>query len=138
MSGLKISDMYVGQSASFTKTVTEGDVKAFALISGDNNPVHFDEEFAAGTLFGKKVVHGMLSAGLISAVLGNRLPGPGAIYAKQEIKFLAPVFFDETLTATCTVKEIIAEKGRVILTCKVTNQDGKDVIAGEAAVIVPK
>jgi 3-hydroxybutyryl-CoA dehydratase len=130
--------MKIGESASFTKTLTEEDVRLFGQISGDDNPVHFDEAYAASTIFGRRVVHGMLSASLISTVLGTKLPGPGAIYAKQEIKFLAPVFIGDTLTATCTVKDFVEEKRRAVLECKVVNRDGKDVIAGEATVIVPK
>jgi len=130
-----INDLQVGQSASYTKTITETDVYLFAGITGDANPVHINAVYAKESMFKDRVVHGMLTAGLISTVLGMYLPGPGSIYAKQDIKFLAPVYFNDTITATCTIKEIIHEKKRVILETKVTNQDGKDVITGEAHII---
>jgi len=131
-----MQEIQVGQSASFTKTVTETDVYLFAGVSGDANPVHTNETYAQGTMFKARIVHGMLSASLLSTVLGMYLPGPGSVYAKQDIKFLAPVFFNDTITATCTVKEKIEDRKRVVLDCKVTNQDGKDVVVGEATIIV--
>ena len=137
MKGITIGEMTVGQSASFTKTITEADVVLFGGISGDLNPAHFNEEYAKETMFKGRIVHGMLGASLISTVLGMHLPGAGTIYLKQDLKFLAPVRFNDTITATCTVKEMMVEKNRVILECKVTNQDGKDVIAGEAVVMPP-
>lgn len=137
MKGLSMKEIEVGQNASYTKTITETDVYLYAGISGDANPVHLNEVYAKGSRFKTRIVHGMLSAGLISTVLGMYLPGPGSIYAKQEIKFLAPVYFNDTLTATCTVKEKIEDKNRVVLDCKVTNQDGTDIIAGEAVIIIP-
>lgn len=133
---MKISEIEVGQSASFTKTITETDVYLFAGITGDVNPVHVNEVYAKEGIFKGRVAHGMLSASLISTVLGMYLPGPGSIYAKQDIKFLAPVRFNDTITATCTVKEKITEKKRVILDCKVTNQDGVDVVSGEATIVM--
>ena len=136
MEKLSISRLEVGQSASFSKTVTEADAYLFAGISGDFNPVHVNAEYAKEGMFKKRIAHGILTASFISTVLGTKLPGPGAIYAKQDLKFLAPVFFDDTLTATCTVKEIVAEKKRVIMNCVVTNQDGIDVLTGEATLIV--
>ena len=138
MNGFTIDQLTLGQSASFAKTISESDVYLFAGITGDVNPAHVNEEYAKNTLFKGRIVHGMLGASLISTVLGMYLPGPGTIYMKQEVKFLAPVRFGDTITATCTVKEIIAEKNRVVLECKVTNQDGVDVIVGEALVMPPK
>ena len=129
-------NLEVGQSASFSKTVSEADVYLFAGISGDFNPVHVDAEYAKEGMFKKRIAHGILTASFISTVLGTKLPGPGAIYAKQDLKFLAPVFFGDTLTATCTVKEIIAEKKRVIMDCVVSNQDGAKVLTGEATLMV--
>jgi 3-hydroxybutyryl-CoA dehydratase len=137
MKGITIEEMTIGQSASFTKTITETDVVLFGGISGDLNPAHFNEEYAKETMFKGRVVHGMLGASLISTVLGMHLPGPGTIYSKQNLIFLAPVHFNDTITATCTIKEMILEKNRVILECKVTNQEGKDVIVGEAVVMPP-
>ena len=136
MEKLSISSLEVGQSAMFSKTVSESDVYLFAGISGDFNPVHVNEEYAKEGMFKKRIAHGILTASLISTVLGTKLPGPGAIYAKQDLKFLAPVFIGDTLTATCTVKEIIAEKKRVIMDCVVSNQIGAKVLTGEAALIV--
>ena len=136
MEKLNISSLEVGQSASFSKTVSEADVYLFAGISGDFNPVHVDEEYAKQGMFKKRIAHGILTASFISTVLGTKLPGPGAIYAKQDLKFLAPVFLGDTLTATCTVKEIIVEKKRVIMDCVVSNQDGVNVLTGEATLIV--
>ena len=132
-----LEDLSVGQSASVTKTVTDQDVRQFAEVSTDNNPVHLDDAYAAGTMFKARIAHGMLGAGLISAVLGTKLPGEGTIYLGQTLKFRAPVFLGDSLTATATVKEIIAEKGRVIFetVCKVGD---KVVIDGEATVMPPK
>ena len=136
MDKISISSFEAGMSASFSKTVSESDVYLFAGISGDFNPIHVDEEYAKGSMFKKRIAHGILTASFVSTVLGTKLPGPGAVYAKQDLKFLAPVFFGDTLTATCTVKEIIAEKKRVIMDCSVTNQDGVKVLSGEAAMVV--
>lgn len=127
----------IGQSASFGKTITETDVYMFAGITGDQNPAHVNEEYAKGTMFKGRIAHGMLGASLISAVLAMQLPGPGTIYLKQDVKFLAPVRFGDTITATCTVKEKIAEKNRLVLDCAVVNQDGVKVIVGEATVMPP-
>jgi len=138
MNGLTMSQISVGQSASFTKTITETDVYMFAGVTGDLNPAHLNEEYAKDTMFKGRIAHGMLGAGLISAVLGMYLPGPGTIYMKQDLKFLAPVRFNDTITATCTVKEKIEDKGRLVMECIVTNQDGTQVIVGEALVMPPK
>ncbi|MBU1879309.1 MAG: MaoC family dehydratase, partial [Chloroflexi bacterium] len=88
-------DFQIGEQATFTKTITEADVNALADLIGDHNPVHMDEAFAAGTRFGRRIAHGVFTSGLISAVLGNDLPGPGAIYLSQQIEFLAPVFIGD-------------------------------------------
>ena len=136
MEKLSITSLEVGQSASFSKTVSESDVYLFAGISGDFNPVHVNEEYAKEGMFKKRIAHGILTASFVSTVLGTKLPGPGAIYAKQDLKFLAPVFIGDTMTAACTVKEIIAEKNRVIMDCVVTNQDGTKVLMGEAVLVV--
>jgi len=138
MKGITIDEMTIGQSASFTKTVTETDVVLFGGISGDLNPAHFNEEYAKDTIFKGRIAHGMLCSSFISTVLGMQLPVPGSIYLKQELSFLAPVHFNDTITAICIVKEIIKEKNRVIFECKVINQDGKDVISGEAIIMPPK
>jgi acyl dehydratase len=128
----------VGDTASLTKTFTESDVLTFAKISGDHNPVHIDANYAASTRFERQLVHGMLTAGMISAVLGMQLPGPGSIYMKQELNFRAPVFFGDTITATATITKIREDKPIVTLKTICTNQDGKKVISGEAVLMVPK
>jgi len=138
MIGFTIEELEFGQSASFSKTITETDVTLFAGISGDLNPAHMNETFAQDTIFKGRIAHGMLCGSLISTVLGMYLPGPGSVYLKQELKFLAPVRFGDTLTATCSVKEKITEKNRVLLDCKVTNQEGVAVIQGEATIMPPK
>lgn len=127
----------VGESATVTKTITETDVYLFAGITGDLNPAHLDKTYASSTRFQHRIAHGMLSAGLISAVLGTRLPGPGSIYMSQSLKFLAPVYFGDTLTATATVKELIPEKNRAVLATEVVNQNGVVVTAGEALMLLP-
>jgi len=138
MKGLTIDQLTIGQNASFAKTITEADVYMFAGITGDFNPAHVNEDYAKDTIFKGRIAHGMLAAGLISAVLGMQLPGPGSIYMKQDLKFTAPVKFNDTITATVTVKEKIEEKNRVILDCVVTNQDGAVVLSGEALIMPPK
>ena len=132
MSGKTVNEIKTGDVAEFTKTVTETDVYNFAGVTGDFNPAHIDEEYAKGTFFKKRIAHGMLSVGFISKVLGTQLPGPGAVYMKQELKFLAPVYFNDTITARCEVTEVIPEKNRVILRTTCTNQDDTMVIDGVA------
>jgi 3-hydroxybutyryl-CoA dehydratase len=128
----------VGDTASLTKTFTESDVLNFAEISGDQNPVHVDPQFAATTRFERQIVHGMLTSGLISAVLGMQLPGPGCIYLKQELNFRAPVYFGDTITATATVAKVREDKPIITLKTVCTNQEGTEVIDGEAILMVPK
>jgi 3-hydroxybutyryl-CoA dehydratase len=129
-------DLHIGQKASFGKTITEADILMFAAVSGDTNPVHINAEIAAASMFKERIAHGMLSAGLISAVLGTRLPGEGAIYLSQTLKFRAPVKIGDTVTATVEVTALDPAKKRVTLStiCTVA---GKPVIEGEASVMVP-
>lgn len=131
-----IEDLTPGMSASTAKTVTEADIILFAGISTDVNPAHLDEEYAKNTMFGGRIAHGMLSAGFISAVLANKLPGPGTIYLSQTLKFKAPVRPGDTVTATVTVKEVNVAKNRVTLdtVCTVA---GKVVIEGECLMMPP-
>lgn len=138
MKGLKINELTVGQMASFSKTITETDVYLFAGVTGDINPAHLNEDYAKNTFFKGRIAHGMLSAGLISAVIGVQLPGPGAIYASQTLKFLAPVHFGDTITATVEIKEIYPEKNRVVLKTYCTNQNDVIVTSGEAVVLPQK
>ena len=138
MKGITINEMKIGDSASFTKTVTDTDVYMFAGITGDFNPAHVNQVEAEKGMFGKRIAHGMLSAGFISAVLGTMLPGPGTIYMGQELRFTKPVAIGDTITATVTVAETIIEKNRVILDTVCTNQNGEIVIKGKATVMPPK
>jgi len=138
MMGLTIDKISIGQSASFAKTISESDVYLFAGITGDLNPAHVNEEIASQGMFKGRIAHGMLGASLISTVLGMYLPGAGTIYLKQDLKFTAPVYFGDTITATCTVKEKIEDKNRIVLECVVINQKGEKVITGEALVMPPK
>lgn len=133
-----IDTIEIGESASFTKTVTETDIILYAGISGDFNSAHIDAESAKTGMFGQRIAHGMLSAGFISNVLGNQLPGPGTIYMGQELRFVKPVFIGDTVTATVTVTEKITEKNRLKLETVVTNQNGDKVITGVATVMPPK
>ena len=135
LNGYDIEDLSVGMSATFSKTITEADIVLFAGVSGDTNAIHVNEEYAATTAFKGRIAHGFLSASVISAAVANRLPGPGAIYMDQRLKFLAPVRPGDTVHATVTVREVIADRGRVVLhtTCSVK---GAVVIDGEALVKV--
>lgn len=126
----------VGDSAEITKTIEQADIDAFAHVTGDNNPVHVDEEFAKNTRFGKRIAHGMLTASLISAVLANKLPGEGSVYLGQTLQFVAPVFPGDEVTARVTVKEIREDKPIVKLETICVNQRGEVVIRGEATVLV--
>lgn len=137
MNGMCLEDLSVGQSAEVRHTVTDEDIRAFAAVSGDNNPVHLDEAYAATTPFKTRIAHGMLSAGYISAVLGNRLPGPGAIYISQTMNFKRPVRIGDEVTTRATVSAIDAERARVTLStvCEVS---GKAVVEGEAVVMVSR
>ncbi len=132
--GYDIEDITVGMNAEIGKTITDADIVMFAGVSTDVNAVHMDEEFGKSTMFGGRIAHGMLSASLISAVLGNRLPGPGVIYMSQSLRFRAPVRPGDTVRAKVTVKEVIAEKCRVVLDTVCTVGD-KVVIDGEAMVM---
>ena len=138
MKGITINEMKIGDSASFTKTVTDTDVYMFAGITGDFNPAHVNQVEAEKGMFGKRIAHGMLSAGFISAVLGTMLPGPGTIYMGQELKFTAPVHIGDTITATGTVTELLLDKNIAKIETVCTNQDGKVVVKGMATVMPPK
>ena len=137
MQGLFLEDLSVGQSAELTRTVDEAAIVQFADVTGDNNPVHLDEAYAAGTPFKTRIAHGMLSAGYISAVIGTRLPGPGAIYMSQQLSFRRPVKIGDQVTARATITAIDADKARVTIetVCEV---GGKAVLTGEALIMVPR
>ncbi|MFZ4578835.1 MAG: MaoC family dehydratase [Myxococcota bacterium] len=127
----------VGQSAELTNTWTADDVALFAKVTGDTNPVHLDEAYAAQSRFGQRIAHGMLSAGLVSAVLGTKLPGPGAIYISQTLKFLAPVFLGDTVTARVQVAAVREDKPIVTFETSCRKQDGTVVVEGQAVLFVP-
>ena len=133
-----IDTLNIGDSASVSKTITETDVYLFAGITGDLNPAHVNEVASSQTMFKGRIAHGMLSAGLISAVLGMYLPGPGTIYLGQELKFTKPVRFGDTVTVTATVIEKYDEKNIIKLETVCTNQNGDVVIKGVATVMPPK
>ena len=133
INGYDIEDLTVGMSASFTKTLTDADITMFVGVSGDNNAVHIDDEFAATTPFKGRIAHGILTASFISAAIANRLPGPGVIYLGQNLKFKAPVRPGDTVRATVTVKEIDLARGRVSLTTVCMVKDTV-VIEGDALV----
>ena len=137
MQGLFLEELSVGQSADLVRTVGEADIIAFAAVTGDNNPVHLDAAFAATTSFGERIAHGMLSAGYISAVIGTQLPGPGAIYLSQALRFKRPVKIGDEVTARATITEIDAAKARVTL-ATVCLVNGKPVVEGEALIMVPR
>src|ERR1700756_3487444 len=111
--GHYLEDLTIGQSASYTRTITETDVQQFGAVSGDLNPLHFDEDYAKTTLFRGRIAHGMLSVSFVSTVLGTRLPGAGSIFLSASVRFKAPVRIGDTVVSTCTVREIQAQKGRV-------------------------
>jgi 3-hydroxybutyryl-CoA dehydratase len=126
----------VGDTDSLTKTITDDDIRAFAALTGDHNPVHLDDDFAKTTRFGRRIAHGMLSAGLISAVLANKLPGTGTLYLSQSLTFVAPVYPGDTITARVTVAKVREDKPIVTLETVCTNQRDEPVIRGEAVVLV--
>jgi len=133
--GYYLEDLSVGMTSIFAKTVTEADIVMFAGVSGDTNPVHINQLFAEGSMFKGRIAHGMLSASLISTVVGTRLPGPGCIYINQSLRFRAPVKAGDTVVARATVKEILPERRRVVLTT-VCSVGETVVIDGEATMMV--
>lgn len=137
MKGKSIGEIRAGEFAEFSKTVTEADVVLLAGVTGDFNPAHMDQVWASKTRFGGRIVHGIFSAGLISATIGTRLPGPGTIYLSQELKFLAPVRIGDTLTARVEAVEILERRNRLKLATQVRNQEGTLVVDGAAWVMPP-
>ena len=138
MVGKTIDELKIGEKAEFTKTVSESDIYLYAGITGDFNPAHVNEDYAKKTFFKTRIAHGMLSAGFISTVIGTKLPGTGSIYISQNLRFLAPVRIGDTITAGVEIIEIIAKKKRVRLKTTCINQDGIQVLDGEAIVSPPK
>ena len=131
-----MSKLNLGDTASRTCTISDDMIRAFAQLTGDTNPVHLDDGYAAETQFGRRIAHGMIAAGLISATLANDLPGPGTVYLSQSLKFKAPVYPGETITATVEVRSLRPDKPIVTLDTVCTNQDGGVVLEGEAVVLV--
>ncbi|SDE30369.1 MaoC family dehydratase [Rhodospira trueperi] len=129
-------DLAVGQSASLGKTISEADILMFAGVSGDTNPAHMDEEYAAGTMFKGRIAHGMLSAAIISALFGTKFPGPGCIYVSQSLRFKAPVRIGDTVRARVEVTELMPDKKFAVLKTTATVRD-KVVVDGEATLMVP-
>ena len=138
MIGKTFDQLNTGDKDQFSKTVTDADITLFAGVTGDLNPAHIDETYARGTFFKKRIAHGMLAAGFVSAVIGTRLPGPGTVYMHQSLDFLAPVYIGDTVTAVVEVIEKIDEKKRVRLKTTCFNQDGAAVLDGEALVSPPR
>ena len=133
-----IDQLRLGQSASFSKTVTEHDIYTFAGITGDFNPAHINEDYGKGTRFGGRIAHGILSAGFISTVIAMQLPGPGTIYLSQNLKFTAPVHIGDTVTATVTVTAVDPARNRALLSTACTTKGGAcTVIEGDALVMPP-
>ena len=133
-----IHQLYVGQSAEFTKTISESDVYLFAGITGDHNPTHVNDIYAKQTRYKERICHGMLSSSLISTVIGTKLPGNGSIYVEQDLLFKAPVLFGDTISAVVETEEIDMEKNRVKLRTYCKNQNDIIVLDGYAVVIPPK
>jgi 3-hydroxybutyryl-CoA dehydratase len=131
-----LEDLSVGQSASYSRTISESDIQQFGDVSGDHNPLHFDEDYAKTTIFRGRIAHGMLSASFLSTVLGTKLPGAGSIFLSATIRFKAPVRIGDTVEAICTVREIVTQKGRVTFDCLCRVGDVV-VIEGDAIVKVP-
>src|SRR6476659_4186234 len=135
--GYFFEDLAVGMEASYAKTITNDDVLAFANLSGDTNPVHLDDAYAAGTMFKQRIAHGFLTASLFSTVLGTKLPGPGCIYLSQNLKFRAPVHIGDEVVATGKITSLDSEKGRAVLAMQAA-VNGKSVLDGEAVMMVPR
>lgn len=133
---LAFEDLRIGMREKLMRTVMETDLTSFASVTGDNNPIHLNDRYAAQTKFGQRIAHGMFTAGLISAVIGTRLPGPGAIYLSQTLQFLAPVRIGDVVTASAEVVELVESRRRARLFCDCV-ADGRSVLEGEAWVAVP-
>ena len=138
MTGRTIEELSVGESAELTRSITAETIREFVDATGDDNPLHSDEEFAATTRFGQVIAPGILTGGLISAVIGTRLPGPGVVYLSQTFRFLRPVKIGDAITARVEVTEILRERNRVVLRTVCVNQAGELVLEGEAWIMPSK
>lgn len=137
ISNFTYDEISIGQKARYTRTITRREVVLFAAASGDVNPLHLDAEYASGTPFGEPIAHGILSASLISAAVALLLPGPGAVYVSQTLRFLRPVKIGDELTARLEVTAKRDDKRFVTLACDIVNQHGKGVVSGEAVIMAP-
>ncbi len=131
-----IDEISIGMEVSYSQTVTDADIKSFAAVSGDKNPVHMSDEYAGGSRYKRRIAHGLMSASYFSGLFGTKIPGPGCVYVSQLLLFKRPVYLNDTVTATVTVKDICIEKRRIFFktVCKVKN---KIVIDGEAELYIP-
>lgn len=134
--GYYLEDLSLGMSAEYERTVTQGDIEAFAEVSGDKNPLHLDEEYATGTIFKTRIAHGMLTASYISTVMATKMPGPGTVYLSQSLRFKAPVKPGDKVLTRASVTEVNTERRRVTFRCECSVGD-KVVLDGEAQVMVP-
>jgi len=135
--GKFFEDLEVGMQSSYTRIVGEDDIQAYAVVTGDDNPMHLDEAYAAATMFKGRIAHGMLTAGYLSTIFGTRLPGPGCIYVSQTLNFRAPVRIGDEVTASVSISELIPAKRRAIFACD-CSVAGKTVLQGEAVLMVPQ
>ncbi|EKT4473785.1 MaoC family dehydratase [Pseudomonas putida] len=133
---IPIESIEPGMSASYSQTITDADIKSFAGLSGDHNPVHVDSEYAENSRFKKRIAHGLMSAGFFSAIFGTKFPGPGCVYVSQSLSFLRPVYIDDTVTATVTVSSIDLKKRRVFFNTECSVK-GRKVITGSAEIYIP-
>lgn len=136
LSSIPIEEIKIGMKVSYSQTITDADIKAYAGLSGDHNPVHVNQEYAEQSRYGKRLAHGMMSIGFFSALFGMRLPGPGCVYVAQSMKFKRPVYIDDTVTAIAEVTDVCLDKKRVFFStnCYVKN---KIVISGDAEIYIP-
>lgn len=137
LGSIPFEDIHPGMAVSYSQTITDADIKAYAGLSGDHNPVHVSSEYAASSRFGKRIAHGLMSAGFFSALFGMRLPGPGCVYVSQSLNFKRPVYIDDTVTAMVKVMSVNAVQRRVLFETLCT-VGGKVVISGEAEIYIPK
>lgn len=138
MKGKTVDQIKVGDFETYARTITESDVYTFGGVTGDLNPAHTNEQESAKTMFKGRIAHGMLTASMVSTILGMYLPGPGTIFLSQETKFLKPVRFNDTITAKITATEVNVEKNIVTFESECVNQNGEKVLVGKATVMPPK
>ncbi|MGD9867061.1 MAG: MaoC family dehydratase [Hyphomicrobiales bacterium] len=134
--GYYFEDLSLGMEARHVKRITADDIQLFADLSGDDNPVHLSEDFAARTMFGQRIAHGILTASLLSTIIGTKLPGPGCIYVSQSLNFRAPVMIGDEVVATARITDLLGERRRAILACSCA-VGGKTVLDGQAVIMVP-